>query len=139
MKVLMLTDRMDVGGAETHVAQLARGLSSLGVEVTLLSGGGRLADRLAQEGIAQWVTALPCRNLLRLWRLRRRIRKKVRREGFDILHAHARIPAQLIRGCRSWKNPDGSHPTGIVTAHAHFAASGLLPYLCHWRMFLPLG
>ena len=132
MKVLLLTDRMDVGGAETHVAQLARGLSALGVGVALLSGGGRLSERLQEEGVEQWFEDLPTHNLLRLFKIRRRIRRRVRAEGFAILHAHARVPALLIRGCHKWSNPDGSHPAGIVTAHAHFSASGLLPYLCHW-------
>ena len=132
MKVLLLTDRMDTGGAETHVAQLARGLSALGVGVVLLSGGGRLAEELAREGIEQWYEPRPSHSPPRLWRIRQRIRRRVTAEGFDVLHAHARVPALMIRGCNRWKNPDASHPAGIVTAHARFKASGLLPYLCHW-------
>jgi len=53
MKILLLTDRMDAGGAETHVAQLARGLRAAELKVTLISQGGRLANRLAAEGIEQ--------------------------------------------------------------------------------------
>ena len=51
MKILMLTDRMEIGGAETHIAQLLRTLQAMGCEVALFSGGGRLADELEKEGM----------------------------------------------------------------------------------------
>ena len=51
MKVLLLTDRMQRGGAETHIAALARGLPA-GWEVSVLSSHtefewtfGRTADK----------------------------------------------------------------------------------------------
>ena len=135
MKVLLLTDKMDMGGAETHIAQLARGLKNTGVEVTVLSGGGRMADTLKSEGIPQILVPLPTHNLLLLRRIRRQIRALVRKEGFEILHAHARVPACLLRGCERWKTPSGIHPVSIVTAHARFDTGGLLPYLCHWGTF----
>ncbi len=135
MKVLLLTDRMDAGGAETHIAQLARGLRQSGVDVKIASGGGRLAERLEAEGIGQINLPLPTHNLFLLLGIRRRLRRLVYKEDFDILHAHARVPALLLRGCRKWKTPSGKKPVSIVTAHAHFDAHGLLPYLCHWGSF----
>ena len=53
MKVLLLTDRMGRGGAETHVASLARALQKMHVEVAVASLGGSLADELEREGIPQ--------------------------------------------------------------------------------------
>ncbi|MBQ8432942.1 MAG: polysaccharide pyruvyl transferase family protein [Clostridia bacterium] len=132
MKVLMLTDAMDTGGAETHVAQLIRGLKALGVEVALLSGGGRLADALEAEGIAQYRVPLPSHRLFRLWRIRQRIRSLVRTQGFDLLHAHARIPALLLRGIARWRRADGGRVRTLVTTHARFASNRLLSRLCYW-------
>ena len=131
MKVLLLTDRMDAGGAETHVAQLARGLRRVGVEVTLLSSGGRLAEKLIEEGIPHVTLPLSTHNPLRLWAARRQIRRTVKREGFEILHAHARLPAFLLRGCERWKLPDGRPPVAVVTAHARLE-DGLLSRLSYW-------
>lgn len=51
MKIVMLTDSMHIGGAETHVFELSRLLASLGHRVTVLSAGGATADRLAAVGV----------------------------------------------------------------------------------------
>ncbi|MBQ9131675.1 MAG: polysaccharide pyruvyl transferase family protein [Clostridia bacterium] len=126
MKILLLTDRMENGGAETHIAQLARGLRALGASVTLLSAGGALADALEQEGIPQIRLPLCTHNPLRLMALRRALRRILLQERFDVLHAHARIPALLLRGLSPAKGKTA------VTVHAHFRASPLLKRLCYW-------
>ena len=126
MKILMLTDKMDMGGAETHIRELALGLRKMDVEVHLLSGGGSLADALEKEGIRQFRTSLFCRRPIELLLARGRIRRLVKREGYDVLHAHARIPAFLIRGCRRW----GCR--SVVTVHARFLCNRLLAKLCYW-------
>ena len=122
----MLTDQMEMGGAETHIRELALGLRKMDVEVHLLSGGGRLADELEREGIRQFRTSLFCRNPLALFWERRRLCRLVKREKYDILHAHARIPAFLIRGCQRW----GCR--AVVTVHARFYTNWLLSRLCFW-------
>ena len=126
MKILMLTDRMQAGGAETHIAQLILGLRELGVEVALLSGGGALADQLEKQGIKQYRVALPTHNFLRMLSLRRYVRRLTAKEKFTVLHAHARIPALLIRGCERFG------AAGIVTAHAMFRNNALLSRICYW-------
>lgn len=135
MKVLILTDRMDMGGAETHIATLARWLWHMGVKVTVASGGGRLADALEREGIPQWRMPLFSHDPLLLLCLRHRLKKAVRSGDFDLLHAHARIPALLIRRCGSWRMPSGKRLRAIITAHAHFRTGVLLPHLCYWGDF----
>ncbi len=130
MKVLLLAERMGVGGMETHIESLARGLARLGVDVTVLSAGGETAERLAADGIRQIHLPLTTRNPIKALLLRRRLRELVRREHYDILHAHARFPALLMRGmerrygCRE-----------IVTMHAKFAMSPLLRRICHWGSY----
>ncbi|MBQ9784478.1 MAG: glycosyltransferase [Clostridia bacterium] len=126
MKILMLTDRMDTGGAETHIAVLARGLREMGCHVTVLSAGGRLSAALEAEGIRQLRLPVGTHNPFRWAYLRRELKKHVRRERYDILHAHARIPAFLMRGMKKYGCAE------IVTVHAHFKSSPLLRRLCHW-------
>ncbi len=130
MKVLLLAERMGVGGMETHIESLAHGLVRLGVDVTVLSAGGETAERLAAAGIPQVYLPLRTRNPIKLLCLRRCLRNLVKRERYDILHAHARFPALLMRGlekrygCRE-----------IVTVHAKFAMSPLLRRICHWGSY----
>ncbi len=126
MKVLLLTDRMDLGGAETHIFDLALGLSRMGVQVTVLSDGGRMAERLLAVGIPHIRCRLATRNPLRWPLLRRRLGRILREGDYDILHAHARIPALLLRGFSRMG-------VGVVvTAHAAFRPFPLSRMLSYW-------
>ncbi len=126
MKILMLTDRMDTGGAETHIASLAMGLWEMGCEVSVLSEGGRTADELESLGIRQIRMPLVTHNPIRWLLLRQRLKRLVKAERYDIIHAHARIPAFLMRGLCKYGCAE------IVTVHAHFASPALLRRLCYW-------
>ena len=53
MKILILTDRLEIGGAETHIALLVQELAKRGEEVIVASSGGWIADRLEKQGILQ--------------------------------------------------------------------------------------
>ncbi len=126
MKILLLTDRMDAGGVETHIAELALGLSALGEKVAILSGGGRLADALERRGITQYRVGLPTHAPHRLLAIRRLILRLIRREGYTLLHAHARVPALLLRGLGRYG------AATVVSVHAAFRVTPLLSRLCYW-------
>ena len=49
MKILLLADHMENGGAETHIYELSRALFSMGHEVKIFSGDGRTARLLEGE------------------------------------------------------------------------------------------
>ena len=51
LKILLLTDILDVGGAETHILTLASGLAALGHSVTVVSSGGRLEKAVRHKKI----------------------------------------------------------------------------------------
>lgn len=126
MKVLMLTDRMETGGAETHIALLSEGLTEMGAEVTILSAGGAAADNAQAHGIKQLRVPIVTHNPFRLLRLRCMLVQLVKRERYDVLHAHARIPAFLMRGLKRYGCAE------IVTVHARFKNTMLLRRLCNW-------
>lgn len=126
VKILLLADRMEMGGAETHIAQLARGLCAMGCEVSILSEGGALADVLAKEGIGQIFAHLSTKSPLRLFSLGRALRRLVQDEGFEILHAHTRKTALLLRAIKP------SQAARIVTVHARFRTNACLRRLCFW-------
>ena len=101
MKVLLLTDRLGKGGAETHIATLARVLRSMHVDVSVASAGGAVSDALERDGIRQIRLPLNTHHPIKLFLVRRALKKLIKQEGYDILHAHARIPACLIRGLQA--------------------------------------
>lgn len=117
---------MERGGAETHIAALARGLRSMGHAVTLLSSGGVLADELEREGIPQirvpWRRGFPLSLPLR----RHTLLRLIRQGDYQLVHAHARLPAFLLRGAVP------RNVGVLVTAHADFYSSPLLRRLCYW-------
>lgn len=126
MKILMLTDRMDCGGAETHILQLMLGLRERDAEVLLISSGGTLAKKVEQMGFQHYHAPLRSHNPFLWLYIRYRLRRLIRKERIQILHAHARIPALLIRGL------GGRDVAEIVTVHARFRSNPLLSLICHW-------
>lgn len=95
MKVLMVTMAMDIGGAETHILELSRKLVKRGVDVTVASNGGAYESELAECGIKH--VKIPCHSkhpalMLKSYKL---LRELIFKEKYDVVHAHARIPAFL--------------------------------------------
>ena len=126
LKILILTDRLDLGGAETHIAQLALMLTEFGNEITVISSGGVVAEQLKKCGITHICMPLGTHSPVRWLILRHKIRVLIRQEKFDIAHAHARIPALLIYGVRRLGCAE------IVTVHAKFRAGLLRRLFSRW-------
>ncbi|MBQ6789350.1 MAG: glycosyltransferase [Clostridia bacterium] len=95
MKILMVTMAMDIGGAETHILELSRKLQKRGVDVTVASNGGAYEAELEKCGITH--VKIPChsKNPVHMRRAYKLLRELILREKYDVVHAHARIPAFL--------------------------------------------
>ncbi len=94
MKLLFPTSRLGLGGAETHIIGLAKALSDLGHTVTIVSAGGKLVSTLPPS--VQHITLpLDKKDPLSLFRSLRGLYHLLQTEHFDVVHAHARIPAVL--------------------------------------------
>lgn len=89
----MVIDALDLGGAETHVVALANELARMGHEVTVVSGGGRLAHTLT--GVKH--IRLKSFKKRAFFRLFFRLFRLFRKEKFDVIHAHTRFSAFLCR------------------------------------------
>ncbi|MBW3654363.1 MAG: glycosyltransferase [Actinobacteria bacterium] len=93
-RILLVVDSLGVGGAERHVVDLARSLAARGEQVIVAcSIGGALTSELEQAGVP--VRCLMGRlvkrrlSVIYAWRLRR----LVRAERFDLVHAHLHAAA----------------------------------------------
>ena len=100
MNILMLSMSMGAGGAETHVLTLARALVRAGHSVTVASAGGMLTAGLAEGGAAHVTLPLASRSPVALARAVGGIIRLCRRERFDVIHAHGRIPALTAHAAR---------------------------------------
>ena len=132
MRILMLADRMEGGGAETHVECLAAGLVRLGHSVAVLSGGGRIAERMAQKGIVQYGFRWSDRPLVCHWRMCCALRSVLKKYRFDVLHAHTRKTAFSLRILWKTRIRMQKNALTVVTVHAAFSCTPLLRWLCYW-------
>lgn len=125
--ILLTLMGLNIGGAETHVLELALELQRQGFHIIVASNGGAYEKELAQAGIKHY--AVPLHNkkagnvLTSLVRLRRIIKK----EHIHLVHAHGRIPAfitGILAKFMSFRF--------VTTAHWVFDTTGGLKYITNW-------
>lgn len=114
MVILLLADGMGTGGAESHVATLAKTLRRLGHFPVVASAGGAMESDLIRAGVVCLHFPAPLTGRA-LPRNARWLSELVARWQFDVLHAHTRRTAFLLRFLR------GCRPATVVTAHALFS------------------
>ena len=129
MKILMLTSRMGIGGAESHIYTLARALTELGHKVVVASGGGAYEGALKVCGIGHVRMPLDRRDALSLSLSYTGISGIIEKFRPDIVHSHSRIPSLLAERYKKEKNP---HIRLITTAHMPFRTSPALSVLSKW-------
>ena len=83
--ILLLVPRMNIGGAESYVALVARSLKLLGYNVYLASAGGALATKLQQEGIKHFFLPIRLSKYISGILLKRIIKKY----NIEIIHANS--------------------------------------------------
>ena len=127
MKILMATMGLDIGGAETHIVELAKELKAEGHDIAIASNGGVYVPEIKAAGIRHYPVPMHRRDLNCMRRARSMLKKIIRQEQPDVVHAHARIPAFL---CGSLQ-PSMKFPF-VTTAHWVFETRGMLRYLTNW-------
>lgn len=127
MKILMVTMGMNIGGAETHIVELSSALAARGIQITVASSGGVYETALAKNGIAHVTLPLDKKSPGALLACRRGLSSLLEKENFDIVHAHARIPAFV---CGSLQKKFGFR--FVTTDHAVFRTGPLLRRLSDW-------
>ena len=95
VNILMTTMKMEIGGAETHILELARELVRRGDSVTVASAGGVFAETLEASGVRHVTMPLHSKHPKHMLRAYRALVRLLSEEKFDIIHAHARIPGFL--------------------------------------------
>lgn len=127
MKILMVTTGMDIGGAETHIAELCRAFTKRGHSVTVASSGGVFVPELRKNGISHVTLPLGQKTPSALAEAYKGLTELIRREKFDIVHAHARLPAFL---CGRLHKKYGFR--FVTTDHLDFRVTPLLKRLTDW-------
>ena len=126
-KILMVTMQMGIGGAETHILELSRALTMRGYCVHVVSRGGSFVEELEASGIKHFSLPLNTRRPSDILKSIRGLKKLIKAEKYDIVHAHARIPAAI---CAYLSKKMGFR--FVTTAHWVFKVTPLYRLLSDW-------
>ncbi|MBQ8268636.1 MAG: glycosyltransferase [Clostridia bacterium] len=124
MKVLLLIDGLEIGGAETHVLTLARALTEQGTAVSIMCAGGTFAKELSLMGIRVFYAPFKGRDPRSILSSIRALRA-LKSEGFTVIHAHTRYTAALA-GFALPRIPL------VTTVHLNFGITPMQRSLCNW-------
>lgn len=127
MNILMVTMGMGIGGAETHIIELCRALTSRGVLVSVASAGGELVMALKESGAHHIYAPLDKKDPLSMMRSSAILSHEIKRNKYDIVHAHARIPAFI---CGVLQRRLGFR--FVTSAHYDFRVNGALRKMTDW-------
>ncbi len=127
LNILMTTMQMGFGGAETHIYELVRALIKNGHSVTVASAGGKYAEMLEKNGVRHVTLPLASKNPLSVLKSYAGLKKLIKQEKYDLVHAHARIPA-FVCGMLQKKLKFRF----VTTAHWVFKATPLWKKISNW-------
>ncbi len=96
MRILLAAMRMDIGGAETHILELACELKKRGNFVVVASEGGVYVKTLEEHGIKHVYAPLCSKKPSSLTESYKTLAKIITEDKIDIVHSHARIPNFII-------------------------------------------
>jgi len=133
MKILMVTMSMNIGGAETHILELCRELRRMNHQVTLASFGGVYAEEAAACGVVNVQLPLHTKKPGAVMEAYRGLEKLIRVGDFDLVHAHARIPAFITGLLWDRMRLENNRKFRFVTtAHLNFSVNPLWRRISRW-------
>ena len=118
---------LEIGGAETHVAELAMELARRGHQVHVASNGGVYEKEIAAYNIKHFKLPLHTKRPSCIFKSYCGLKQIIKENGYDIVHAHARIPG-FICGMLHKKLKFRF----ITTAHWVFKTNFMLKQITNW-------
>ena len=104
MKILQILPELNVGGVETGTVDLANYLVKHGHQSVVVSNGGELAASLEASGTRHYTLPVHQKSLWTMFRMIKALRRIIREEDVDIVHARSRVPAWIAYfACRKTK------------------------------------
>ncbi len=126
-KIALLCMALNIGGAETHIYELAKELHTQGNEVTVFSNGGVYAEALEKAGIRHIKTPLHTKALPALIKSFFILLREFKKNRPSVVHSHTRI-SNTIGGlvCRRLKIPM------VTTVHFNFKTNIFYRMFSNW-------
>ncbi|MGB7605816.1 MAG: glycosyltransferase [Lutisporaceae bacterium] len=125
--ILLTTMSLDIGGAETHIVELAKGLKREGFNVIVASNGGIFEKDLENNGIKHYKVPLHNKKPNNVFKAYKMLKDIIQTEKIDLVHAHARIPGYICNLLHKKLNF-----VFVTTAHGTWKTGGGLKYITKW-------
>ena len=94
--ILLSLMQLNIGGAETHVVELAKELKRKGFKCNCYFKRRCLCKGTRGRGIKHYAVPLQNKNPLNMLKSARLLKKIIKDEKIDIVHSHARIPSFIL-------------------------------------------
>jgi len=115
MHVLQVLPRLEVGGVERGVLDLAKGLLARGHRVSVVSAGGPLVEPLTRMGAVHHELPIADKSLATVWSTLPALTHLIRSTEVDVVHARSRVPAWIgLAAARRAQRPF------VTTAHGFY-------------------
>ncbi len=127
LNILLALMQLDIGGAETHVVELAKELKRKGFNPIVTSNGGVYVKELEEAGIKHYCVPLQNKNPINMIKSAKMLKRIIIDEKIDLVHSHARIPSFILGKLhKRMKFPF------VTTAHWVFTTRYGLKYITDW-------
>lgn len=103
--VLQIVPRLDTGGVERGTLEMTEAITAAGGRALVATAGGSLEFRVTRAGGEIFAMNVDSKNPATMWQNARLMRRLIREEGVDVVHARSRAPA--------WSAFSATRGTGI--------------------------
>lgn len=114
MKVIEILPELDIGGVERHVIDLSNELAERGHRILVVSAGGKMQCQLSDK-VEHRTLPVHKKNPITGYICARKIAAWIKKENWQIIHSHSRVPAWIA----DWASSISGVPF-LVTAHVDF-------------------
>jgi glycosyltransferase involved in cell wall biosynthesis len=102
LTVLQVVPRLDTGGVERGTLEIAEAICAAGGRALVATSGGQLEFRIARAGGEIFPMNVDSKNPATMWQNGRLMRRLIREERVDIVHARSRAPAWSAYWATRW-------------------------------------
>ncbi|MEI8011299.1 MAG: glycosyltransferase family 9 protein [Candidatus Omnitrophota bacterium] len=116
MKILQVLPELNVGGVERGTVDLAGYLQDHGHVPIVISNGGSMVPQLEARGIKHYILPVHRKNVFIAWQCVKALRRIIRDEKVDIVHARSRVPAWI-----AWVAARKTDAEFVTTCHGYYS------------------
>ncbi len=125
--IVILTMGLEIGGAETHIVELAIALKNQGHNITVFSNGGAYVERLESLGIAHIHAPMNNKHPVNLWRSYKIVKHFCKKQRVSVIHSHTRITNFIAHNvCKRMRIPM------VTTVHGRFRLGMFAKFFSKW-------